>query len=334
VFEYLSRFTDWRPYQHRVRASVDGQIVPIPINLDTINTLYGLNLTSFEVDEFFKKVAEPVEHIRTSEDVVVNRVGRELYEKFFKNYTRKQWGLDPSELDSTVTSRVPTRTNRDDRYFTDTYQAMPLNGFTRMFENMLDHPNIKIMLNCDYREIEKDIPFAEMIYTGPVDSYFDYCYGKLPYRSLEFKHETHDVNVYQSAPVVNYPNEHLYTRVTEFKYLTGQEHPKTSIVYEFPKSQGDAYYPVPRKENAELYARYKALSDRTPNVHFVGRLATYKYYNMDQIVAQALTTYGKIAGMKRIEATVYTHGNGKGNGYGLISDRIVPPERVISAVKR
>ena len=334
VFEYLSRFTEWRPYQHRVRASVDGQIVPIPINLDTINTLYGLNLTSFEVEEFFNKVAEPVEHIRTSEDVVVNRVGRELYEKFFKNYTRKQWGLDPSELDATVTSRVPTRTNRDDRYFTDTYQAMPLNGFTRMFENMLDHPNIKIMLNCDYREIEKDIPFAEMIYTGPVDSYFDYCYGKLPYRSLEFKHETHDIQVYQSAPVVNYPNEHLYTRVTEFKYLTGQEHPKTSIVYEFPKSQGDAYYPVPRKENTELYARYKALADRTSNVHFVGRLATYKYYNMDQIVAQALTTYGKIAGMKRIEATVYTHGNGKCSGYGLIADRIVPPERVISAVKR
>ena len=328
VFEYLSRFTDWRPYQHRVRASVDGQIVPIPINLDTINTLYGLNLTSFEVEEFFKKVAEPVAHIRTSEDVVVNRVGRELYEKFFRNYTRKQWGLDPSELDATVTSRVPTRTNRDDRYFTDTYQAMPLNGFTRMFENMLDHPNIKIMLNCDYREIEKDIPFAEMIYTGPVDSYFDYCYGKLPYRSLEFKHETHDVLVYQSAPVVNYPNEHLYTRVTEFKYLTGQEHPKTSIVYEFPKSQGDAYYPVPRTENAELYARYKALADRTPNVHFVGRLATYKYYNMDQIVAQALTTYGKIAGMKRVEATVYTHSNGNGNGYG------VRAERVISAVNR
>jgi len=332
VFEYLSRFTEWRPYQHRVRASVDGQIVPIPINLDTINTLYGLNLTSFEVEEFFNKVAEPVEHIKTSEDVVVNRVGRELYEKFFKNYTRKQWGLDPSELDASVTSRVPTRTNRDDRYFTDTYQAMPLNGFTRMFENMLDHPNIKIMLNCDYREIEKDIPFAEMIYTGPVDSYFDYCYGKLPYRSLEFKHETHDVSVYQSAPVVNYPNEHLYTRVTEFKYLTGQEHPKTSIVYEFPKSQGDAYYPVPRKENTDLYAKYKGLADRTPNVHFVGRLATYKYYNMDQIVAQALTTYGKIAGMKRVEAMVYTHGNGKSGAYGMRSDRVVLPERVITAV--
>ncbi len=336
VFEYLSRFTEWRPYQHRVRASVDGQVVPIPINLDTINTLYGLSLTSFEVEEFFKKVAEPVDRIRTSEDVVVSKVGRELYEKFFRNYTRKQWGLDPSELDASVTSRVPTRTNRDDRYFTDSYQAMPLHGYTRMFENMLDHPNIKIMLNCDYREIEKEIPYREMIYTGPVDSYFNYCYGKLPYRSLEFKHETHDMPVFQQAPVVNYPNEQMYTRVTEFKYLTGQEHAKTSIVYEFPKAQGDAYYPVPRKENADLYARYKALADTTPDVHFVGRLATYKYYNMDQIVAQALTTYGKIAGMKRVEAMVQTQGNGKGkgNGYGVRTDRVVVPERVITAVNQ
>ena len=302
VFEYLSRFTEWRPYQHRVRASVDGQIVPIPINLDTINALYGLNLTSFEVEDFFKRVAEPCEQIRTSEDVVVNAVGRELYEKFFRNYTRKQWGLDPSELDASVTSRVPTRTNRDDRYFTDTYQAMPLHGYTAMFEKMLDHPNIKILLNCDYREIQREIPYREMIYTGPVDSFFDYCYGKLPYRSLEFKHETHDKPTFQSAPVINYPNEQLYTRVTEFKYLTGQEHSKTSVVYEFPQAEGDPYYPVPRKENANLYAKYQALADETTGVHFVGRLATYKYYNMDQIVAQALTVYAKMVSAKRKEA--------------------------------
>ena len=315
VFDYLSRFTEWRPYQHRVRASVDGQTVPFPINLDTINTLYGLNLTSFEVEDFFKKLAEPCEDIRTSEDVVVNKVGRELYEKFFRNYSRKQWGLDPSELDASVTSRVPTRTNRDDRYFTDTYQSMPLHGYTRMFERMLDHPNIKVLLNCDYRDVEKDIPFREMIYTGPVDTYFDYCYGKLPYRSLEFKHETHDQAVFQPAPVVNYPNEQSYTRITEFKYLTGQEHTRTSIVYEFPKAEGDPYYPVPRKENAAIYAKYQALAHRTSGVTFVGRLATYKYYNMDQIVAQALTTYGKIAGMKRVEATLHK-GNGTGNGNG------------------
>ncbi|HEX8474726.1 MAG TPA: UDP-galactopyranose mutase [Pyrinomonadaceae bacterium] len=298
VFEYLTQFTEWRQYQHRVLASVDGQLLPIPINLDTINRLYGLNLTSFQVEDFFASVAEKREQIRTSEDVVVSRVGRELYEKFFRNYTRKQWGLDPSELDASVTARVPTRTNRDDRYFTDNYQAMPKHGYTRMFENMLDHSNIKIMLNTDYRDIERIIPYREMIYTGPVDEYFDLRYGKLPYRSLEFKHETIDQAVYQPAPVVNYPNDYLYTRVTEFKYLTGQEHPKTAIVYEYPRAEGDPYYPVPRPENAELYQKYKALADATPNVHFVGRLATYKYYNMDQVVAQALSVYSKISGAK------------------------------------
>jgi len=296
VFEYLGQFTEWRPYEHRVLASVDGQLLPIPINLDTINKLYGLALTSFELEEFFQKVAEEIPQVRTSEDVVVSKVGRELYEKFFKNYTRKQWGLDPSELDASVTSRVPTRTNRDDRYFTDTYQAMPAHGYTRMFERMLDHPNIKIMLNTDYREVEGVIPYTEMIYTGPVDEFFDYCYGKLPYRSLEFKHETHNIERYQEAPVVNFPNEQLYTRITEFKYLTGQEHPKTSIVYEFPQSEGDPYYPVPRPENQEMYKQYRALAEAMPNVHFVGRLATYKYYNMDQVVAQSMTVYKKLTG--------------------------------------
>lgn len=295
VFEYLSNFTEWRPYEHRVRASVDGQLVPIPINLDTINKLYGLELTSFQLEEFFASVAEKKESIRTSEDVVVSKVGRELYEKFFRNYTRKQWGIDPAELDKSVTARVPTRTNRDDRYFTDTYQAMPLHGFTRMFEKMLSHPNIKIMLNTDYREIQKVIPYREMIYTGPVDAFFDYRYGKLPYRSLNFKHETINKTVHQPAPVVNYPNEHLYTRCTEFKYLTGQEHPKTSIVYEFPRAEGDPYYPVPRQENAELYKKYKELADAISGVYFVGRLATYKYYNMDQCVAQALTIFKQIS---------------------------------------
>jgi UDP-galactopyranose mutase len=295
VFEYLSRFTKWRSYEHRVLASVDGQQVPIPINLDTINKLYGMNLNSFEVEEFYKSLAEPIEYIRTSEDVVVSKVGRELYEKFFRNYTRKQWGLDPSELDKSVIARIPTRTNRDDRYFTDTYQAMPLHGFTRMFENMLNHPNIKVMLNTDYQEIQKAIPCREMVYSGPVDEYFDYRYGKLPYRSLDFKHETHNTSVFQKAPVINYPNEQLYTRVTEFKYLTGQEHSKTSIVYEFPKAEGDPYYPVPRPENQEIYKKYKVLADETPGIYFVGRLATYKYYNMDQCVAQALSVYKQIA---------------------------------------
>jgi len=295
VFDYLSQFTDWRQYEHRVVASVDGQLVPIPINLDTINRLYGLNLNSQQVEKFFESVAEPVKQVRSSEDVVVSRVGRELYQKFFRNYTRKQWGLDPSELDASVTSRVPVRTNRDDRYFSDTYQAMPRHGYTRMFENMLDHPNIKIMLNTDFRELDGALLAKEIIYTGPVDEFFDYRFGKLPYRSLHFKHETHNREVYQPAPVVNYPNEHPYTRVTEFKYLTGQEHPKTSIVYEYPMDEGDPYYPVPRPENKEIHKKYKALADQTLGVHFVGRLATYQYYNMDQVTAQALTLFNKLS---------------------------------------
>jgi UDP-galactopyranose mutase len=295
VFEYLSRFTEWRPYQHKVLASVDGQLVPMPINLDTINRLYGTNMTSFQLKEFFESVAEARESIQTSEDVIVSKIGRELYEKFFRNYTRKQWGLDPSALDASVTARVPTRTNRDDRYFTDRYQVMPLHGYTRMFERMIAHPNIKVLLNTDYREVEQWLPFRKLIYTGPVDEFFDYCYGKLPYRSLEFEFKTFHMPIYQPAAVVNYPNEYEYTRVTEFKYLTGQEHPKTSVVYEYPRAEGDPYYPVPRPENTQVYKQYKVLADATENVHFVGRLATYKYYNMDQVVAQALTLFKRIA---------------------------------------
>ncbi len=294
VFTYLSQFTQWRPYEHRVLASVDGMQVPIPINLNTINQLYGLQLNSEQVDEFLAKRAEKITRLTTSEDVVVAKVGRELYEKFFKGYTRKQWNLDPSELDASVTSRIPTRNNRDDRYFTDTYQAIPLHGYTKMFEKMLGHPNIKVLLNTDYKEIMDDIPFKKMIYTGPIDYFYNYQFGKLPYRSLDFKFETLEQPVFQKTGTVNYPNEHPYTRITEFKYLTGQVHPKTSVVYEYPTDEGDPYYPVPREENAALYAKYHKLAMLETNVLFAGRLATYKYYNMDQVVAQALTIFKKI----------------------------------------
>jgi len=328
VFEYLGRFTEWRPYEHRVRTSVDGQQLPMPINLDTINQLYGLSLTAMQLEPFFAAMATPVEPIRTSEDVIVSKVGRELYEKFFRNYTRKQWGLDPSELDASVTARVPIRSNRDDRYFTDTYQAMPLHGYTRMFERMLAHPNIKVMTNADYREVKDLIPHRELIYTGPIDEFFGHRFGKLPYRSLRFKHETHDRPRFQQAPVVNYPNEHAYTRVTEFKQLTGQEHPRTSVVYEFPCAEGDPYYPVPRAENVALYHKYKALADATPGVHFAGRLATYRYYNMDQVTAQALALYARLGGVHHLKRPGAT--TERSHGQGPASAPAVPRPQVSS----
>ena len=301
VFDYLSLFTEWRNYEHKVLASVDGKLVPIPINLDTVNILHGLELTVDEMEAYLEKIAEKPPAIRTSEDVVVSRVGRDLYEKMFRGYTRKQWGLDPSDLDASVTARIPVRTNRDDRYFTDTYQAMPRHGFTRMFENMLDHPNITVILNTDYRDVLKSVQYRELVYTGPVDEFFGYRFGKLPYRSIQFRHETVDVEKLQPVAVINHPNEHDYTRVTEFKHLTGQSHSKTSVVYEYPCDGGDPYYPVPRPDNAAIYKRYEALATQTPAVHFVGRLATYKYYNMDQVVAQALTLCAKLSGATRGE---------------------------------
>jgi UDP-galactopyranose mutase len=296
VFEYLSQFTSWRSYEHRVLASVDGKLVPIPINRDTVNRLYGLNLqTEEEVEEFFASQAESRPLVRTSEDVVVSKVGRDLYEKLFRNYTRKQWGKDPSELDAQVTARIPVRTNSDNRYFTDKFQAMPKNGYTALFENMLDHPNITIELDADFRDVRKHVKHREVIYTGPVDEFFNFRFGHLPYRSLRFRHETFNREFLQPVAVINYPNEHAYTRITEFKHLTGQSHAKTSVVYEYPAGEGDPYYPVPTPENALLYKRYAELAAQNPRIHFVGRLATYKYYNMDQVVAQALTLVKHLA---------------------------------------
>jgi UDP-galactopyranose mutase len=294
IVDYLSQFTQWRDYEHRVLTAVDGKLLPIPINLDTINRLYDLNLTSEELEQFFASRRETVEEVKTSEDVVVSTIGRELYEKFFRGYTSKQWGVDPSRLSKSVTARVPTRTNRDDRYFTDSFQKMPLHGYTRMFERMLDRPNIKIMLQTDFREIRGQIPYRRLIYTGPIDEFFEWKLGGLPYRSLHFKHVTLDRENFQPVAVVNYPQTEQYTRITEYKHLTGQTHPKTSLTYEFPSDVGDPYYPVPRAENEALYKRYEAMAMARPDVWFVGRLATYRYYNMDQVVGQALATFGRI----------------------------------------
>jgi UDP-galactopyranose mutase len=305
VVDYLSCFTDWRPYEHRVLAQVDGKLLPIPINLDTINGLYGLNLDSAGMEKFLAECAEPRTEIRTSEDIVVSRVGRGLYEKFFRNYTRKQWGLDPSELDSCVAGRIPVRFDRDDRYFSDSFQAMPIEGFTRLFERMLAHPNISVALSTNYHEVMSTYPSAKVVYTGPIDEFFDYRFGPLPYRSLRFEHQTHDTEQFQPAAVVNYPNEHDYTRITEFKHLTGQKHEKTSIVYEYPTDYGEPYYPIPRPENAALYERYRVLASATTGVYFCGRLANYRYFNMDQVVAQALHMYRNIADDEAAEVSIH-----------------------------
>ena len=293
VVAYLSRFTDWRPYEHRVLASVQGKMVPIPINRTTLNVLYELNLTTdAEADAFLKSKAEPRETITTSEDVVVSAVGRELYSLFFQGYTTKQWGVDPSELDKSVTARVPSRTNTDDRYFNDRFQAMPASGYTHMFERILDHPRIDILLSEDFQTVRQVIDYERLVFCGPIDEYFDWCYGKLPYRSLKFQHEMKNCERFQEVGVVNYPNQDVtFTRITEYKYLTGQESDVTSITYEFPSAVGEPYYPVPRSENQDLYRKYQALADDHPEVLFVGRLATYRYYNMDQVVAQALSVF-------------------------------------------
>ena len=294
IFDHLSQFTEWRPYSHRVLAEVDGKRVPIPINRTTINRLYGLDLTSEELEKWLGQRAELVRDIKTSEDVVVSVVGRELYEKFFRGYTLKQWGVDPSELDKSVTARVPTRTNDDDRYFTDAFQIMPLNGYTQMFTRMLSHPNIDVRVGVDFNEMRHAGNYRRLIFTGPIDEYFQYCFGRLPYRSLSFEHVTLDKAWHQPVGVVNYPMTEKYTRITEYKHLTGQQHEKTSLTYEYPSSEGEPYYPIPREENAARYRQYEALARQTPDVWFVGRLATYKYYNMDQVVGQALATFRRI----------------------------------------
>jgi len=298
VVEYLSQFTEWRPYEHRVVANVRDKLVPIPINRTTLNELFGLDLkTDEEAADYLASRAEPVDDIRTSEDVVINAVGRELYELFFQGYTRKQWGLDPSELDKSVTARIPTRTNTDDRYFTDSFQAMPRDGYTAMFSRILDHPLIEVRTGIDFRDL-KDRAHEianHIVYTGPIDEYFDHRFGKLPYRSLKFDHQTLEQERFQDTGTVNYPAPDVpYTRISEYKYLTGQDAPVTTVTYEYPSAEGDPYYPIPRPENQALFKRYEALADATEGVTFVGRLATYRYYNMDQIVGQALATFRRM----------------------------------------
>jgi UDP-galactopyranose mutase len=295
VFRWLGRFTEWRPYEHRVLAHVDGCLYPMPINRTTLSQFFKCNLTEEAVPRFLASIREPRDRITTSEDVVLDSVGRELCEKFFRGYTLKQWGLDLSELSPSVAARIPTRVDLDDRYFTDAFQFMPAGGYTALFEAMLSHQRIEVELGIDFRDVRDRLQPAHTVYTGPVDAYFDCRFGPLPYRSLRFEHEhVAGCSRYQPVGTVNYPNDHAYTRITEFKHLTGQKHAGTSIVREYPMAEGAPFYPVPRRANEVLYQRYKELAGRETNVSFVGRLAQYRYYNMDQVVAAALATADRI----------------------------------------
>jgi UDP-galactopyranose mutase len=298
VFSYLSRFTGWRFYEHRVRAAINGKLYPIPINRNTLNALYELNLDESGAAAYLEKVRIPRGEIRTSEDVVLSSVGADLCEKFFRGYTRKQWGLDLSELSPSVVARIPTRTNDDDRYFIDTFQFMPALGYSAMFARMLDHPGITLRLDTDFEEFRNVGSVKHIIYTGPIDAYFNYRYGRLPYRSLRFEHR-HFENMehYQEVGTVNYPNAYAYTRTTEFKYLTGQQHSGTSVVFEYPEAEGEPYYPIPRPENEALFKRYQECANQQHNISFIGRLAQYRYYNMDQVVGAALALMEKKFGI-------------------------------------
>ncbi len=291
VYYYLGQFTKWNDFWHRVLTQVDGNLIPMPITLETINRLYHMEMTAEEMEKFIEKRAVPIKEIKTSRDVALSKVGEEIYSKFFENYTKKQWGVDPGEIDTSVISRIPLRFNRDTRYFTDKYQGMPRCGYTRLCEAMIQNKKIKLLLNTDFEEIRGEISYGTLIYTGPADEYFHGKHGKLPYRSVDFLMETYDLESYQDAPVVNYPNDFDYTRITEFKKLTGQEHRKTTIMKEFPKAEGEPYYPFPTAEARAQFALYQEEMKAEKNVYFLGRLAEYRYYNMDAVVRSALNLY-------------------------------------------
>jgi UDP-galactopyranose mutase len=299
VVEYLSQYTDWWPYEHRVIANLDGRLMPLPINRTTVNMFFGLKLQSDqEVAEFYAAKAEPMTHVRTSEDAIVSKVGREIYEAFFRGYTRKQWRRDPSQLHASVCGRIPLRTNDDDRYFGDWHQKMPRDGFTAMFERILSHPRIEVRTGVDFRTVREEVEFAHLVWTGPIDEYFDYEYGPLPYRSLRFElfnESTPGGSLVQPAAVVNYPREDVpWTHIVEFRHLTGQVHESSTLAREYPSTEGDPYYPIPSDDTRAIFKLYEARAAALQNVTFVGRLARYQYLDMDQVVGQALATFGRL----------------------------------------
>ncbi len=288
VWEFLSRFTEWREYQHRVRAYVEGKLVPFPIGPDTINQLYNISLLPDQMAGYLDKVKVKIERISNSRDIILSRVGTDLYEKFFKNYTLKQWGIPAERLHPSVCERIPVRLNRDDRYFTDRYQGMPLKGFTELFNKMLAHNNIDILLETDYTDTPGSVKYKNLVYTGSVDEYFDRCYGRLGHRSLNFEFKNFTTVSFQDVAVVNYPNGCDYTRITEYKKLTGQLSDSTTVSYEYPCNGGDPYYPIPTSENAQLYEKYCKETKKLKNVVFAGRLGAYRYMNIDTACFEAM----------------------------------------------
>lgn len=295
VWDYLGGFSDWHYYQHKVAANVQGQEVPFPINLDTYNILSNTNLCTKEFEEVLKS-NKFTESPKNAEEATINQVGRYLYEAFFKNYTIKQWGKEPSELSAETVARVPVKTDRENRYFQHKYQGLPLHGYTHMLQNMLNVKGISIMLNTDYKNVIDSIHYEQMIYTGPLDYFFDYRCGQLEYRSLRFEERTYDQESFQSHSVINYPNNYDYTRITEYKKLTGQVHPKTAVHYEFPqaydKNENEPYYPILDNSNMRLKNEYLMEADMLlRNVLFVGRLAEYRYYAMDELVEHCLQLF-------------------------------------------
>jgi len=295
VWQFVNRFTDFNYYQHKVLSYAEGRMIPFPINRDTIAEVFGLTLSTNEVRGFLSEEVsrsqfnDPPRNFR---DAIVSQVGERLYELFFKNYTTKQWERDPELLSPEVARRIPVRENRDSRYFTDKYQGIPSEGYTRMIERMLDHPNIEVRLNTDYFDIEEKLTLSMTVYTGPLDRYFEYEFGELEYRSLELEFKTFDQEFYQPVATVNYPNDYDWTRITEFKHFLGEKSKRTTVCFEYPKSSGEPYYIVMSDDNLEKREKYMknvAELEATGKVLFIGRLAEYKYYNMDQVIAESLS---------------------------------------------
>ena len=297
VVEFLSRFTTWHPVEYRIQSCVEGKLWPFPINLNTFEMLLGRASSSAEMEATLAQWRVPITSPANSEEVIVSQVGWKLYEMFYRNYTRKQWAREPRELDPSVCGRIPIRTNRDDRYLTESFQALPADGYTAMFANMLDHPRIEVRLGTAYEDVRRGVGCRHLIYTGSLDAYFDFCHGPLAYRSLRFEAETHFQEFVQPVVQVNFPNDHAYTRTVEIKHATGQKLPVTTVMKEYPIEAGteaEPYYPVPAPDTRLVFSKYQTLAECERDVTFLGRLANYRYYNMDQIVALALTTFEKL----------------------------------------